>query len=381
MVYVSLCQSVSISFDIRRPVFARASPSRLCMSVIVRVGLCLSVSVCAFIAGARPLDLATSIPLVRARQIAFQNNLGWLAQNMDGAALVDFANPVKPRLVRQFPPDFMQPLFLKILPDQNRLVTADRFRGLMIYDISKSDMPTTVSQLELPAMTTGFDITYTTAGRQMAVLSRAGEGLLAVDISDEKTPRITDRFTSGIDFSRPAVVRDGLVYLPDGDDGGLKVLRLSEPGKFEPLYQMTYPGKCQSVTAAGDFLVAGYGNFGVRLFEFPDNPTATSPTLRLVCTVLRNRNRVKAAEAADGWLFTANNENGIDMLSLQDPALPVLCDEFVPRRDGISVQSVTLRNGWLYASAWNGGVLVFRVSDVPAPAEFNLENLYENRNN
>src|SRR5690606_14909695 len=98
-----------------------------------------------------------------------------------------------------------------------------------------------------------------------------------------------------------------LVYLPDGDEGGLKILRLTEDGQFEALYQMAFPGKCQTVTAAGEYLIVGYGNFGVRLFEFPEDPGVTSPTMRLVCTALRNRNQVKDAAAADGWLFTANN--------------------------------------------------------------------------
>src|SRR5690606_5717197 len=132
LVRVHLCQSVLVCLRLSRSVLDRL---RLCQSalvlfrlrgsVLVRVCLCLSVFVCAVHSSARPLELITSIPLVRARQVDFQDNLGWVAQNMDGASLVDFQNPQTPRLVRQFSPDFMQPLFLKVLADEAKLVTAD----------------------------------------------------------------------------------------------------------------------------------------------------------------------------------------------------------------------------------------------------------------
>jgi hypothetical protein len=60
----------------------------------------------------------------------------------------------------------------------------------------------------------------------------------------------------------------------------------------------------------------------------------------------------------------------------------VLRGEFVPHAvPGLSVQSVTVKDGWLFAPAWDAGVLVFRLSDGPVPAEFNLENLNGNHEN
>jgi hypothetical protein len=143
-----------------------------------------------------------------------------------------------------------------------------------------------------------------------------------------------------------------------------------------PLYQVNLQGRCDSVTAAGDYLIVGYGRTGVRLFQFPADASETTPVLKQVATVLRNRNRVKAADVGDKWLFTANEEMGIDMINLQNPAFPVLAGEFVPRGiSGLSVQSVTFKDKLLFVPAWDAGVLVFRVSDGPAPPDFNLENL------
>jgi len=348
-------------------------------------------------ASAASLDLATSVPLVRARQIEFFGDLGYVAQNMDGAALVDFRDPASPHLLRQFPPEVMQPLFFRVYPSQKRLFSADRFRGFVIYDISRPEEPTTVSVLALGGMTTGFDLTKTDSGRDLAVLSRAGQGLLAVDITDPTRPQITDTFTSGIELTRGVAVRDGVVYAADSSEGLLKVLRISDAGKFEPLYQVVLPGMCQSIITAGDYLVVGYGYMGLRIYQFPAagitgngkmapaaggaetaaGDSSSTPVLRLVCTTLRNRNRVKGMAASVGkhWLFTANEQMGIDMHDIENPAFPVLIGEYVPRDSRISVQGVTMKDDLLFAPAWDAGVLVFRIQDGPPPANFDLENL------
>mgnify|MGYP006191612131 CR=1 FL=1 len=128
---------------------------------------------------------------------------------------------------------------------------------------------------------------------RLAVLARAGEGLMCVDITDPAAPRQTDTFLVGMDFARAVVVADGIVYVADHRDGGLKALRLVSPGRFEPLYQANLFGACWSLAVAGDMLVAGYNHHGFRLFNLPDldaaTATETTPVLTLLSTALRNR--------------------------------------------------------------------------------------------
>ena len=67
------------------------------------------------------------------------------------------------------------------------------------------------------------------------------------------------------------------------------------------------------------------------------------------------------------------------MLDLRNPAYPVLVGEYAPRGvHGLSVQSVTIKDNFLYVPAWDAGVLVFRINGGIRPADFNLENLNEN---
>lgn len=325
--------------------------------------------------GAGQLDLVTSVPVIQARQIEFQGDYAWVAQNLEGATLLDVSAADRPRIVRRFPPEAMQPLYFRIFHEDNRLISADRFRGLIIYDVSQPDNPTTVSALPVPRMTTGLDVAQTTSGRRIAVLARAGDGLASIDITDEKSPRLVDEYTTGVEFTRSVVVRDGLVYAADSEEGGLKVLRLMEDGSFQPLYQVNYPGKCLAVAVTGDYLVAGYGQFGVRFFQLPDDVDSTTPTLRFVSMTLRNRSRSRAfASAENRWVFSANEQNGIDMLDLNNPSFPVLSGDFVPEGIATEIHSVSIRDEYLYAAGWDAGVLVFKWSRGGVPANFNLEN-------
>lgn len=322
------------------------------------------------------IDLVTSVPLRQARQVEFQGDFAWVAQNLEGAALLNVSVPDRPELVRQFPPDVMQPLYFRIFPEDNRLISADRFRGLVIYDVSQPDEPTTVSAMPVPRMTTGLDVSVTTSGRRIVVLARAGDGLASIDITDEKMPRLVDEFTTGVEFTRSVVVHEGIVYAADSEEGGLKVLRLLEDGCFQPLYQVNYGGKCQAVAVMGDYLLTGYGRYGMRVFQLPDDLEITSPTLRFVSLSLRNRARSKAfAFAENRWVFSGNEQNGIDMMDLDNPLFPVLSGEFIPEGIATEIHSVSIRDGYLYAAGWDAGVLVFKWSSGDMPAYFNLENL------
>ena len=313
---------------------------------------------------AAPLELVTSVPLERARSVTVAGQHLWVSQNFHGAALFDLHDPAAPRLVRKFSPQEMQPVYLKPLPADNLLLSADRFQGLVIYDVSTPDRPTTVSALPLTGMTTYVDVTQTTSGRRLALLARTGQGLLSVDISDVTSPTVVDQFTSGVEFTQTLALADGLVYAADGEDGGLKVLRLTADGHFEPLYQANLFGKCEVVMVNDRRLYVGYRRHGFRIFELPDVEAAradgTTPTLRLVSTALRNRSRLRDMVTSGPLVVTANEEVGVDAFDVTNPAQPRLVSEYQFRGEPILAQGIALYRGYIYVAGWDGGLLVFR---------------------
>jgi len=327
--------------------------------------------------GAR-LELVTSVPLVRAREVVFDGDFAWVAQNMDGATLLDVTDPAKPRVVRQFSPEEMQPLSLTMLTEDNLLVSADRFRGLVIYDVGVADQPTTILAYPLPGMTTQIDVTHTTDGKRLAVLARTGMGLLCFDITDPTSPTLTDEFTMGMEFTRSVVTADGIVYAADGSYGGLKALRLVSPGKFEPLYKAMLSGPCETLMIDGNRLIAGYLMNGFKVFELPDPSTVvpgTTPILKLISSSLRNRSRVRTMATSGTLMVVANEEISVDLYDMKNPALPCLGDEFRFMKGGILAQSCSIYRDTVYVPAWEAGLLVFRINDEPTPAKFNLENV------
>lgn len=308
------------------------------------------------------LELVTSVPLATARQITFDGDLAWVAQNFEGATLLDIADPTAPRVVKRFSPEDMQPLFFRAVPEDDLLICADRFRGLVVNDVSRADAPTTVSVLPLDGMTTHFEVTTTTDGKRLAVLARAGQGVTCVDVSDPADLRVTDEFTSGVEFTRAVAIANGIVYLADGAEGGLKALRLDARGKFTPLYQANLAGPCETLLVHGRRLIAGYNRYGVNMFDLPrDAQAETTPVLTLLSGALRNRSLVRDLATSGNLLIAANHTVGVDLFDISDAKAPVLVDEYLFKDENLLAQGCVVYRGMVYVSAWNGGVVVFRV--------------------
>ena len=319
-------------------------------------------------AQAAGLDLVTSMPLYRVRQVAVDGDLAWAAQNFEGGALLDVSDPARPRVRQRFSPAEMQPMFFKPLPDDKLLLCADRFQGLVIYDVRNPENPTTVSQVALPGMTIQMDVTQTTDGRRLALLARTGRGVDAIDITKPEAPFIADSFTSGVLFTQTVAMADGVVYLADSDDGGLKALRLVSPGRFEPLYQANFSGKCETLLVAGNRLFVGYGTRGVRLFDLPAPTTdGSTPTLRLRSTVLKNRLKASGMALMGDRLIVAGGGSGVAVYNVANSDSPFLETEFPFQSElfgPADAKHVVPHRGLLYVPAWESGLLVLKLDGM-----------------
>lgn len=330
-------------------------------------------------AGAARLELVTSVSLTgaKSRQVTFDGDYAWVAQNFDGATLLNIADPAAPQVVHHYPGEVMQPLYLQALPDENLLISADRFQGLVIYDVARRDVPTTVSQLALPGVTLQFALTTLPGGRRLALLARGGDGVDSVDITEPASAVVIDSFTTGVDFTREIAVKDGIAYVADNLAGGLKALRITPDGHLEPLYQVRLFGACDNARIAGGRLAVGYRTHGFRLFDFPAEPdvTATTPTLTLRSTCFLNRSFVKALCGIGPYIAVANNELGVALFDAHNPDQPWLADEFRFEDANLLAQWCCEYRNTLYVPAWEAGLLIFRVTDEPTRQSFNLENL------
>ena len=315
---------------------------------------------------AKLVNLST-VPLIKAREVVVTGNVAWVAQNLDGMTAVDISRPGKPRIVKSFGSDRIQPLGLTTIAPSH-LIIADRFRGLVIWDVKHADRPTSLSCIGLPGIASHVAV-GTIGKRRIAAVACAGEGLTVVDITDMKTPRVVGRFTMRIDYSRRVFLDGNLCYLADHFDGGLKVVDLSVPENPMPIFQIAMKGFCESVGLNKSLLTVGYRNYGIRYFDVQRHFRSDSamdrqstPTISHLCTVSRSNTRVRTMDFVPGkFLAIANDESGIELYDLADRSRPLLAAEYTFTNPSQSAQSVLFHKGLLLVPAWDGGLYIFRV--------------------
>ncbi len=328
----------------------------------------------------------------KARSVVFVGNRAFIAQNLEGMSVADTTNIARPRITARIPPTVIQPLHL-VDAGQGLLAAADRFRGLVMLDVSKPDFPTTVSSVAVPGIATRVSLFSRNGGRYVAVAS-GGAGLTTVDITDPRSPRRAGHWNTHTDYSRsvltlmPARDKQGhpawaepspessspapLAWIADNLDGGLKVLDLGNPEAPELLLKVSLPGYCDSLHMSGDLLACAYRNRGTRLFRVlpgaPATDHATTPSVEFLAGVHRSGNRVQdaitfriGAGGKDDWpvLAVADDRAGIALYDLSDPRVPLLAGEAATPDAAISC---VWHAAHLVASCWDGGVVVYKVS-------------------
>lgn len=321
----------------------------------------------AFPAERAKLHETASVPIAKAREIEFLGDTAIVSQNFDGMSLVDVANPEKPRLRRHFGPELVQPLFIKAI-EPGLLVVADRFRGLVLLDLTSLDAPTSLSQLALPGIATHLDL-FARSSRVYAAVACGAAGVAFVDITQPRSPKLISRFQSDIDYSRCIVIAGRFGFLADNMDGGLKVLDLSDLQAPRLDQKILLRGYCDRLCLANDLLLAAYRHFGTRLFRLSPPPAdlllqpRTSASLALLCTTFRPNLHSRDAITLPGNLMAvACDTYGVELYSLASPQLPVLLDEARYCQPEASAMACAWHKGFLYVASWEAGLKIFRIS-------------------
>ncbi|AXA36456.1 MAG: hypothetical protein N2644_00160 [Candidatus Sumerlaea chitinivorans] len=310
------------------------------------------------------------VPLPTARAVALQGRFVWVAQNFAGATLLDLSDPTSPTIVRRFAPTDLQPLHFQVVDKPPTLVVADRFRGLVIWDVASPDQPTSLSELRLPGIATHVDV-FTFNGRRLAAVACGGEGLTVCDITDPRAPRIVAHANRGTDYSRRVKTVGRLILLADNFDGGLKVFGLRDSLELVPYYQVRIPGFCEAVAVKEDLVFCAYRTYGTAIFRLKNVPTNesaldTPPTLELLCQLYRTKDYVRdVVPLENDFLAVLNSEGGVDLYDVRDPQAPLLVSDFLT--PDVAMSAAVLHN-WVCVAAWDAGLLVTRLEVQPKSA-------------
>ncbi|HUT82148.1 MAG TPA: hypothetical protein VMZ29_13180 [Candidatus Bathyarchaeia archaeon] len=154
------------------------------------------------------------------------NNLLFLAQGglfSGGLTILNISNPLSPKVIYQISlNDEVTALFCI----GNLLYLSTLFSLLKIYDISKPENPTKIG--ELPA-TLLFETHELIVNNSIAYLARDANGLLAIDVSNSRKPRLLTIYRdlyAGISYDLS--IKDKYIILADGWDG-IEILELIPP--------------------------------------------------------------------------------------------------------------------------------------------------------
>ena len=313
------------------------------------------------------LDLLSTFPLSRARSVALLGETAYVARGLDGASLLNIANPHRPTLIAHWPTTVTQPLHFAISPASKVLFAADRFRGLLAFDLAASDPTTTIAELPLPGIATHLEL-FDRGSRRYAAVSCGGEGFAIVDVTDPRAPTRVSLFSLGTDYVTQVCVRGHAAFVANNDDGGLELFDMAKLDKPRPVYRASMPGYCVAVDCAPPLAIVALRHAGFAVLrtnaheQFASNLTSENPSLELLCRVSRIPAYYRGIRFLNNQLVAlANSDAGVELYDVSRAEIPVLEDSIAVPGDPVSIE---FRGDLLYVAAWDGGLCIVRVSKV-----------------
>lgn len=299
-----------------------------------------------------------------ALSLAVSGGALYASMSTKGLAVVDLSDPTSPRLVRQLvgmrrPDDPEGRVFLMVLPEENRLLVADRLRGLSVYDAADPLNPQFQWAIRIPGGNNNQPVSIRRVGEHY-YLACGGGGLLALpaDFGPQSKPKA---LLAQFDYTR-GVTPYGSSWLltADGYDTGMQVLDIEDPERPRLAHVFQTGSFTDQVIALEGYAVVSNRAQGFAVIDLSD---PGRPFLAAYHYTPRAAgSMIKAIELWRGRYLLAGNRAGrIDVYDLADPARP----RHVLRHEvHTQVNALALEGDLLYAGLWDESeVGVFELSD------------------
>jgi hypothetical protein len=162
-------------------------------------------------------------------------------------------------------------------------------------------------------------------------------------------------------FHRVEAITDGVVAATHRDQG-LEFVDVSDTHQLALIEAVPGMGM-EGMAAVGDRLYVSSRDGGlIRIFDVsdPSDPSELGPVSGMPS------NTWELLDAEDGWLYAADQEEGLVPISLADPDAP---SRGTALDLGVGVQHGVVHGDWIYAALGGNGVAVIDRSDPSAPVE------------
>lgn len=310
------------------------------------------------------LELLSQTPMTRARAVALVNERAYVARGLEGMTILDVTNPTSPQLVAVIPPEKAQPLHLEMLPSSSWLVAADRFRGVVVYDLAQPDELVTVAQVSVPGIATHVSF-FERGGRPYAAVACGGEGVVFLDFSSPRSPHIVSSASRGADYVTDVLVRGGAAFVANNDEGGFELFDLTDVAHPRPLYRLYLPGYCVACDFQPPHVAVALRHRGVALLHTDVHAVLdgfhapqSTPTMTLCANFRRSPSYYQGVTfLSPSLLAAANNESGLEIYDVAQPAMPRLAAWLPLAGEAVAVEK---NDDLLYVCCWDGGLAIVR---------------------
>jgi len=266
--------------------------------------------------------------------------------NFGGLAYLSLRDPGHPELIK-VEEETLKPVSLSI--KANLCYEADRFAGLQVWDFSDTTSPVLRFHEELPA----FPISLVENHRRLFVAC-GGDGVVIFDVSQPFLPKRLSVFKD-VEFTRRLAVDGNLLYLADGNYGGLKIVDVSDPTSPTLLSRLLTADYADDLLLRGNRLYITDRLGGVRVVDVSD---PRKPFTSYV--IWTRKNYIRDVQFfGRHYLLVADQDQGLRVYDIRDRMRPLLMSEYSLRG---TISKITVKEPYVYVALWDQGVQVLRLT-------------------
>ncbi len=230
------------------------------------------------------------------------------------------------------------------------MFTCERFDGLGIYDVTKSE-----PVYYYPQYRSSYDSSYEYAifVEDYLYLAAHGQGVEVTDVSILTRPELVSRVFTTNAFALVQV--DDYVFVADGD-GGLTVLDVSDPAAPVNLNTVSTNGFAIDIGINGTYAFVAVGSSGMDVFDI------SNPESPLFITNYHESGFTNRIVIENDLAYLANWET-VEIVDISDPNNPLI---LATQHAFLRAMAIGVQDNTFYVGDWSR-LRIYRYDDITAP--------------
>lgn len=288
-------------------------------------------------------------------------NFAYAACNREGLQIISLYDKADPRVVGvlDYPGDATLFIDVHVANDLATVVCSGGSydqEGLLFIDVSEAKEPRIVNAL---------GTYYQYASRVFstgshAYLAALGKGWFVADLTNPRSPAFISSFTEEDYLPRAVAARGDHAFVLDSLHG-LRVMDLTTSPAAAVLAQVDLPGDSHQIVLQGDLAYVADGSSGLRIVDVAA-PTAPVPR----GSISPFGAQYDVAVAGD-FAYVASDQYGMHVIDVSDPDLPVERGDLDPSFSG--ARAIDVAGGFGFLACGFDGLYAIDLADPDLPVE------------